>query len=271
VPPQQGRRHDLPPLARANDHEPPAPRAAPGRGRRRAGLLAVLRAPAGSHRRPRGRRYDLPAGRRRARAAAPGSDRPPCSAASLRNLHAVTPTTPRRGATARHWAGTDPDPGAGTDRPGRHLTRAAAPVSRHLSATVRRGQWLIIEGRSGAGRSTLRAALLGHLLAMEGSWQANGSGSTAFDAGQLRRRIAWCPRRRTCSTPPSAATVCSPEDRTTRPPRRRARGSRPRGLALLTRADVMLLGEPTPTSTPPPPTRSGRTCGPPCPTASSSS
>jgi hypothetical protein len=143
---------------------------------------------------------------------------------------------------------------------------AAAPAFRHLNATVRRGQWLIIiEGRSGAGRPTL----LGHLPVMEGSWQANGSGSTAFDAGQLRRRIAWCPRRRTCSTPPSAATACSPEDRTTGAPRRRARGSRPRGPELLTRADVMLLGEPPPTSTPPPPTRSWRTCAQHCPTASS--
>ncbi|MFI7481908.1 thiol reductant ABC exporter subunit CydC [Kocuria sp. M1R5S2] len=71
---------------------------------------------------------------------------------------------------------------------------ASATAFRGLRAVVRRGQWLVVEGPSGAGKSTLLTALLGHLPVTEGAWRVNGIDSRDLDARALRRRIAWCPQ-----------------------------------------------------------------------------
>ncbi|MEX3600344.1 thiol reductant ABC exporter subunit CydD [Kocuria carniphila] len=202
-------------------------------------------------------------------------------AQSLRKVHAVTSTTTRH---------ERPQPPAGlVPAQVQELTladlavtwpQAPAPAFRHLQATVRRGQWLVVEGPSGSGKSTLLATLLGHLPAAEGSWQVNGSDSTTFDARQLRRCFAWCPQEAHLFDSTIRGNLLLARGKDDRPTdedmyevlTRVGLGpfldSLPRGLdtpvgpsggelsggqrqrvavarALLTRADVMLLDEPT--------------------------
>ncbi|MUN63109.1 thiol reductant ABC exporter subunit CydD [Kocuria sediminis] len=123
----------------------------------------------------------------------------PALSASLRKLR---PLTEAARAAAGDGSGlpdgTDPAPvpvhdlalhGLAVAWPG-----APAPAFRGLEASVRRGQWLVVEGPSGAGKSTLLAALLGHLPAAEGRWSVDGVDSRELDAAGLRRSVAWCPQ-----------------------------------------------------------------------------
>ncbi|MEX5237502.1 ATP-binding cassette domain-containing protein [Kocuria arenosa] len=119
----------------------------------------------------------------------------PALAQSLRKVHAITSAVPSPIISPRPTA---PAPTRiqdltltelGVTWPG-----ASAPAFRHLHATVRRGQWLVVEAPSGSGKSTLPTTLLGHLPPAEGSWQINGLNSTTIDAGELRRHFAWCPQ-----------------------------------------------------------------------------
>ncbi|MGQ1795758.1 thiol reductant ABC exporter subunit CydC [Kocuria oceani] len=123
----------------------------------------------------------------------------PALSASLRKLRPLT-------AAAREAAADDPGlpDGTGTAPPAVHELAlhglavtwpgAPAPAFRGLEASVRRGQWLVVEGPSGAGKSTLLAAMLGHLPAAEGWWSLDGTDSRELDAAGLRRSVAWCPQ-----------------------------------------------------------------------------
>lgn len=119
----------------------------------------------------------------------------PALSQSLRKIQAITSAPPSPTAAPQPTA---PAPASihdlrltdlGVTWPG-----ALAPAFRHLNATVRCGQWLLVEGPSGSGKSTLLATLLGHLPATEGTWHVNDLDSRAIDPKQLHRHIAWCPQ-----------------------------------------------------------------------------
>ena len=57
------------------------------------------------------------------------------------------------------------------------------------TARVERGEW-----PSGAGKSTLLAALLGYLPAAAGSWSLNGVDARKLSPEQLRAAVTWCPQ-----------------------------------------------------------------------------
>jgi len=57
-----------------------------------------------------------------------------------------------------------------------------------LTASARRGGWIVVEGPSGSGKSTLLATLLGFLPAASGRLLVNGI------EGTDRSRMAWCPQ-----------------------------------------------------------------------------
>jgi len=70
----------------------------------------------------------------------------------------------------------------------------AEPAFRGLNASVSRGDWLVVEGPSGSGKSTLLATLLGYLAPASGSLLINGVPSSSLDPSAARARIAWCPQ-----------------------------------------------------------------------------
>jgi len=70
----------------------------------------------------------------------------------------------------------------------------AEPAFRGLSASVDRGDWLVVEGPSGSGKSTLLATLLGYLAPASGSLLINAISSSSLDLSAARARIAWCPQ-----------------------------------------------------------------------------
>jgi ATP-binding cassette, subfamily C, bacterial CydCD len=81
------------------------------------------------------------------------------------------------------------------------LTRLAATwpgattaVFEHVSADAKRGDWLIVSGESGTGKSTLLSVLLGQLAPSDGWLEFNGRDIAELDPVQLRRHVSWCPQ-----------------------------------------------------------------------------
>lgn len=69
-------------------------------------------------------------------------------------------------------------------------TSAFGPVS----ASVGRGEWLVVTGPSGSGKSTLLTLVLGYLRPSGGRYLVNEVDASGLDPQQLRRHIAWCPQ-----------------------------------------------------------------------------
>jgi ATP-binding cassette subfamily C protein CydCD len=61
-----------------------------------------------------------------------------------------------------------------------------------FDAAARRGDWVVVAGPSGTGKSTMLTTLLGYLPAASGTWQVNGQDARIFDSRALRDRFAWC-------------------------------------------------------------------------------
>ena len=63
-----------------------------------------------------------------------------------------------------------------------------------ITATARRGDWIVAEGPSGSGKSTLLATLMGFLPAASGTILINDVDAATLDPAILRTRISWCPQ-----------------------------------------------------------------------------
>jgi len=156
----------------------------------------------------------------------------------------------------------------------------ASPAFADLSTSVTRGEWLVVEGPSGSGKSTLLATLLGYLAPVSGTVLVNGLPTQALDLDSMRSRIAWCPQEGHLFDSSLRANLLLARSREDRPTDAELvavlqsvglgplLSSLPRGLdtrlgsegaslsggqrqrvavarTLLTRADVVLLDEPT--------------------------
>src|SRR5690606_5257032 len=71
---------------------------------------------------------------------------------------------------------------------------AAAPACEGVSAVVRRGEWLVVTGPAGSGRSTLLSALMAFLRPERRRYLLAGSDTLTVSAGAIRARISWCPQ-----------------------------------------------------------------------------
>ncbi|MET0989632.1 MAG: thiol reductant ABC exporter subunit CydD [Glaciihabitans sp.] len=69
-----------------------------------------------------------------------------------------------------------------------------APVFAGLDARVATGEWLVVTGPSGSGKSTLLSVLLGYLTPSSGQYLVDGHDSRTLDGAALRRHIAWAPQ-----------------------------------------------------------------------------
>jgi ATP-binding cassette subfamily C protein CydCD len=63
-----------------------------------------------------------------------------------------------------------------------------------LTARVGTGEWLVVSGPSGSGKSTLLTMLLGYLHPTAGRYLVDGHDSRILDGAALRRHIAWAPQ-----------------------------------------------------------------------------
>ncbi|WP_344200313.1 thiol reductant ABC exporter subunit CydC [Pseudolysinimonas kribbensis] len=68
------------------------------------------------------------------------------------------------------------------------------PVVTGLDAEVVAPGWLVVDGASGAGKTTLVTALLGDLRPAHGAVLAGGSDLRDVDRDAWRARVAWCPQ-----------------------------------------------------------------------------
>ncbi len=72
------------------------------------------------------------------------------------------------------------------------------PAFEGVTADVARGEWLAVTGPSGSGKSTLLSVLLGYLSADRGRYLVEDDGrivdAGSLAADSLRARLAWCPQ-----------------------------------------------------------------------------
>jgi len=95
------------------------------------------------------------------------------------------------------WGDDEPDaPVAQLDvhRASIRYPGAAAPAVCGLSASTRRGTWLLLDGPSGSGKSTVLSAVMGSLALESGEIRANTVPITAFTEAAWRSRVVWCPQ-----------------------------------------------------------------------------
>jgi len=68
------------------------------------------------------------------------------------------------------------------------------PAVEGVSGMVPRGRWLVLDGPSGSGKSTLLSAIMGALPLASGAVRADGTALTELDERAWRDRVAWCPQ-----------------------------------------------------------------------------
>jgi ATP-binding cassette subfamily C protein CydCD len=115
--------------------------------------------------------------------------------ALLEVLARVAAVTQRPGGRA---AGSDAPP-ARIERLALRGVAAAWPgsraaVFRGVDADVRSGEWLVVTGPSGSGKSTMLAVLLGQLQPVAGRFEINGRDAARMDARALGGIIGWAPQ-----------------------------------------------------------------------------
>jgi ATP-binding cassette subfamily C protein CydCD len=71
---------------------------------------------------------------------------------------------------------------------------AQHPAFTAVTAATRAGEWLIVEGPSGSGKSTMLSVLLGHLPPSSGRVVLDGRDLGQLDPAELRSRVSWCPQ-----------------------------------------------------------------------------
>lgn len=71
---------------------------------------------------------------------------------------------------------------------------AADPVFTGVTGAARAGGWLVVEGPSGSGKSTLLSIVMGALPAAGGSVRVDGVPLPALDPAAWRAHVAWCPQ-----------------------------------------------------------------------------
>ncbi len=67
-------------------------------------------------------------------------------------------------------------------------------VVQDVTAEIARGEWLVVTGPSGSGKSTLLAVLLGQLEPSAGGYRINGRDAGSRDLSSLAPRFGWCPQ-----------------------------------------------------------------------------
>ena len=67
-------------------------------------------------------------------------------------------------------------------------------VTQNVDAEVRRGEWLVVTGPSGSGKSSLLAILLGQLEPAAGRYTINGQDTAGRDLAPLAPSFGWCPQ-----------------------------------------------------------------------------
>lgn len=63
-----------------------------------------------------------------------------------------------------------------------------------VSATAHLGDWVVVTGPSGSGKSTLLSVLLGHIRPAGGSYRLDSFDAQEVLTEDLRRLVAWCPQ-----------------------------------------------------------------------------
>lgn len=71
---------------------------------------------------------------------------------------------------------------------------ASHPAVADVSGTARRGRWLVLDGPSGSGKSTVLSTVMGALPVERGAVVADGAPITHLDERAWRDRVAWCPQ-----------------------------------------------------------------------------
>ncbi len=72
-----------------------------------------------------------------------------------------------------------------------HPHDRAKPLFENLDMSIKRGEFIALEGSVGSGRSTLMWLLMGFIKPDEGQIRVNGEPSTNFTSASLRHRIAY--------------------------------------------------------------------------------
>ncbi|MFJ4044657.1 thiol reductant ABC exporter subunit CydC [Microbacterium sp. NPDC089987] len=120
-----------------------------------------------------------------------GVHRVPALQVLLRRLDAVL-----RPAPSPQWGTANPDAlhRLALDAVTIRYPGTAAPAVENVTAEVDRGRWLVLDGPSGSGKSTLLSAVMGALPVASGTITADGQRITTFDERAWRDRVAWCPQ-----------------------------------------------------------------------------
>uniref|UniRef100_UPI003863FE3C thiol reductant ABC exporter subunit CydC n=1 Tax=Agrococcus sp. Ld7 TaxID=649148 RepID=UPI003863FE3C len=64
----------------------------------------------------------------------------------------------------------------------------------HVDGAATATRWLVLDGPSGSGKSTLLSAIMGALPVERGDIRAEGTPLTEFDEHEWRTKVAWCPQ-----------------------------------------------------------------------------